>query len=83
MPNATFFVQECPTCGRKLEVLVEYLVRSLACKHCGGRFLAQYGTSTAAGQSLLNRADALLREVSKNRGLSSPTSVQASDRHLT
>ena len=25
MPGGTYFVQECPTCGRSLQVRVEYL----------------------------------------------------------
>lgn len=79
MPNATYFVQECPTCGRKLEILVEYLGRSLACTHCHGRFIAQQGSSarvdaSEANSTLLKRADALLQRVSKDRGLTPTTS---------
>ena len=40
MTGATFFVQQCPTCGRNLHVRVEYLGRSIACQHCHGEFTA-------------------------------------------
>ena len=40
MSSATYFVQECPTCGRRLQVRVEYLGKSLVCVHCRGAFQA-------------------------------------------
>ena len=40
MPNVTYFVQDCPTCGRKLNVRVEYLGRKVVCQHCRGAFVA-------------------------------------------
>jgi len=40
MPNVTYFVQDCPTCGRKLNVRVEYLGKSVVCQHCRGAFVA-------------------------------------------
>ena len=36
--RATFFVQECPTCGRRLRVCVEYLGKEIQCRHCNARF---------------------------------------------
>jgi DNA-directed RNA polymerase subunit M/transcription elongation factor TFIIS len=39
--NLTYFVQECPTCGRRLQVSVEYLGRKVACQHCGKTFTAR------------------------------------------
>jgi primosomal protein N' len=41
MSIATFFAQECPTCGRTLQIRIEYLGKSLVCQHCRGRFDAQ------------------------------------------
>lgn len=38
--RATFFVQDCPTCGRKVRVCVEYLGIQIQCRHCRGTFLA-------------------------------------------
>ena len=40
MPRSTYFVQECPTCGRNLQVRVEYLGKQVVCQHCGARFEA-------------------------------------------
>ena len=40
MPNATYFVQECPTCGRRLQIRVEYLGKRVVCQHCQGKFVA-------------------------------------------
>lgn len=59
-----FFVQPCPTCGRKLEVRVRYLGKRVACRHCRGEFEARdpaasdYEYSTAVTD--LQRADELL-----------------------
>lgn len=66
MPRITYFVQECPTCGRNLQVRVEYLGKQVVCQHCGARFeacdagLAPLGPS-ASGLSLLERAEQLLQ----------------------
>ena len=38
MSRATFFIRECPTCGRRLQIRVEYLGRLVRCKHCEARF---------------------------------------------
>jgi hypothetical protein len=65
MPKSVYFVQECPTCGRNLEVRVEYLGKFVVCQHCQGRFVAcdpeTHGPliSHSAGD-LLQRADELL-----------------------
>ena len=34
------FVQECPTCGRRLHIRVEYLGRKVSCQHCRGQLMA-------------------------------------------
>jgi hypothetical protein len=65
MSRSTYFVQECPTCGRSLQVCVEYLGRQVVCQHCHGRFEASDPTNTAprasqSGIDLLRRADELL-----------------------
>ncbi|HTN77111.1 MAG TPA: hypothetical protein VL096_17750, partial [Pirellulaceae bacterium] len=38
MSKATYFVQDCPTCGRRLQIRVEYLGKRVACQHCRGQF---------------------------------------------
>ncbi|MEX2187917.1 MAG: hypothetical protein WD875_14020 [Pirellulales bacterium] len=69
MATSTFFVQICPTCGRRVEVRVEYLGRRVACDHCGGRFIAEdpngvvSGSLAISGMDLLSRADRLLQVV--------------------
>jgi hypothetical protein len=40
MPRSIYFVQECPTCGRRLNIRVEYLGRRVVCQHCRGAFIA-------------------------------------------
>jgi DNA-directed RNA polymerase subunit RPC12/RpoP len=66
MPRTTYFVQECPTCGRNLQVRVEYLGKQVVCQHCGARFEACEPGSAAyppmgSGLSLLERAEHLLQ----------------------
>jgi hypothetical protein len=72
MPNATYFVQGCPTCGRKLQIRVEYLGKNCVCQHCQGRFTAidpanVRGDYVDQGSALLRRADALLDSISQHR----------------
>jgi hypothetical protein len=40
MSRSTFFVRPCPTCGRRVQVCVEYLGKRVACDHCHGTFVA-------------------------------------------
>ena len=60
MSQTTFFVQRCPTCGRHLQVRVEYLGRELSCQHCQGNFVAASDTHEMVESDLLKRADALI-----------------------
>jgi hypothetical protein len=65
MPNSTFFVQECPTCGRRLQIRVEYLGKKVACQHCRGWLVAfdpsgQCDGALRPADVLLRRADELL-----------------------
>lgn len=66
MSNSTYFIQECPTCGRRLYIRVKYLGKRLQCQHCHGQFEAIDSTiarcdSAQEGSDLLRRADELLR----------------------
>jgi len=65
--RATFFVQECPTCGRSLEVRVDLLGKLVKCRHCSGRFVASDPANTSAtlvsDSAILGRADELLATV--------------------
>lgn len=64
MSKATFFVLECPTCGRRLEVRVKYLGRTVVCQHCHGELEAYDPASRSPSLSdsgvLLLRVEELL-----------------------
>lgn len=69
MAESTYFVQECPTCGRNLRIRVEYLGRSVVCQHCKGSLVARdrdasrHGSLDASrhgGAGLLQRASELI-----------------------
>jgi hypothetical protein len=74
MSKSTYFVQECPTCGRNLEVRVEYLGKKVICQHCRGQFVAADSTNDASyfsesGTGLLRRAEELLEMSSRRKYL--------------
>lgn len=69
MPKSTYYVQECPTCGRSLQIRIEYLGKQVVCQHCGACFEACEPGSAAyppsdSSLSLLQRADELLESSS-------------------
>ncbi len=69
MSRTTYFIQECPTCGRNLHVRVEYLGKQIVCQHCYDDFVACDPSSAAyppsqSGIALLQRADELLAAAS-------------------
>jgi RNase P subunit RPR2 len=71
MSNSTYFVQECPTCGRRLQIRVEYLGRRVVCQHCQGCLTATDPTNLRfdAGQTtnaLLRRAEELLEQAARH-----------------
>lgn len=76
MNRAIYFVQECSTCGRRLEVRVELLGRRVECPHCHSQFLAQDPQASPRGVPLVSdsawaaRADALLSLASPTRAVS-------------
>lgn len=66
MPGSTYFVQECPTCGRNLQVRVEYLGKMVVCQHCSAKFQASEPGSAGddaacSSSSLMQRAEELLQ----------------------
>ncbi len=70
--SALFFVQECPTCGRSLQVRVVYLGRWVVCQHCNGSFEACDPASAAyppmdSGIDLVRRATELIDSVEQSR----------------
>ena len=62
------FVQACPTCGRRLEVRIELLGRSVACQHCRAEFIASDNQRSvqppAPETDLMQRVEAALRQSS-------------------
>ena len=72
MSNVIFFVQECPTCGRHLQIRVEYLGKRVACRHCQGELTAadpanRRCDSADPNNALLRRADELLESVAHRK----------------
>ena len=69
MPRSTYFVQECPTCGRNLQVRIEHLGKQVQCQHCSAHFeacdpdSANYPPSSS-GLSILQRAEELIQTAS-------------------
>jgi len=66
MSRATFFLRECPTCGRRLQIRIRYLGRTVRCTHCNSSFTAydpMLGAPPSDPQSdLMQRADQLLSQ---------------------
>ena len=57
--GATYYIQVCPTCGRRLEVKIEYIGLEVSCYHCRARFMAenspaQQASDTAVSMSVLS-----------------------------
>jgi rRNA maturation protein Nop10 len=70
MPILSTYLQNCPVCGRPLEIPAEYRGRKLNCRHCGGKFTAIDPSSPVfaaqnASNALLRRADQLLELCAK------------------
>jgi uncharacterized protein YbaR (Trm112 family) len=67
MSRHAVFLQECPVCGRPLEIRREYQHKKVACPHCGGWFTAIDALRHPLdvwnqSNRLLHRADQLLEE---------------------
>ncbi|MFV1964221.1 MAG: response regulator [Pirellulaceae bacterium] len=72
MSGATFFVQDCPVCGRYLQVRLKLLGKSIACPHCRGNFVARDPATTGGypvepSDSILTRANELLSSAESSR----------------
>ncbi|MEX0586285.1 MAG: hypothetical protein WD176_06560 [Pirellulales bacterium] len=71
MPRSTFFVQPCPTCGRRVEVPVEYLGKQVVCDHCQGAFMAMDPALDVPASDdssiILRRANQLLATVDQRQ----------------
>jgi hypothetical protein len=72
MGNSTYFIQGCPTCGRRLQIRVEYLGKKVMCPHCQAQLTAidpagVKSDCSAFGSDLLRRADELLQTVEQHQ----------------
>ena len=72
MSNPVYFVRECPTCGRRLQIRVQYLGKNVVCQHCQGQFVASdpansHHDCAGSDSSLLQRADELLQSVPQQK----------------
>jgi hypothetical protein len=60
---ATYFQQDCPVCGRPLQIRVEHLGKRVLCSHCRCQFVccdATQDTRDHENCSALSRAERLL-----------------------
>jgi len=63
MALATFFLQECPTCGRRLQVRVNLLGRNVCCPHCEAEFVSSLNSEPGnSDRDLMTRVENLLEE---------------------
>ncbi len=72
--TATFYYQECPTCGRALRIRINYLGKTVVCEHCQGSFTAQDPNGSAEvpqahEPSPLERAEELLARLDRRHEL--------------
>lgn len=67
MASGAYFLGECPTCSRKLEIRVELLGKRVACQHCGAIHIASSVPERTASdqkiEQLLARAKAYVASV--------------------
>ncbi len=74
MLRFSHFVQECPVCGRPLEIRVKYVGHEVACRHCSGTFQAsdeirRPDPVVERGNQLLRLADQLIERSQKQLGI--------------
>ncbi len=86
MSGATYFVQECPTCGRRLQIRVEYLGKRVVCQHCQGTFAAADNSASRddsgePGSVLLRRANELLESVALRQSAVGQSSAHSHSNH--
>ena len=58
--SGVHFIQQCPTCGRRVQVQLGLMGRQIACEHCHGTFTA--GADDPESTATLNRATELLED---------------------
>ncbi|HTQ37857.1 MAG TPA: hypothetical protein VMJ32_02455 [Pirellulales bacterium] len=76
MLKPVYYVQECPTCGRSLQIRVAHLGKHVVCQHCLAEFEARDPASqplsaSDSSQNLLALADELLATVDRQQEVKS------------
>jgi hypothetical protein len=70
---ATFFLQACPVCGRRLQVPDKLLGCGVTCQHCSGSFVANHETAavdpTIDGRAAMRRRIEALLVAAWHRGV--------------
>ena len=61
--GATYYIQICPTCGRRLEVKIEYIGLEVNCYHCRARFIAENSCDNRMSGSLFVSQNASIADV--------------------
>jgi len=72
MRGATYFLRDCPTCGRKVQIRVEYLGKRVACRHCHAVFEA---TDPLLGPRHKSDSDILLERAEQLLSLEAPSVI--------
>ncbi len=72
MSRPMYFVQQCPVCGRGLQVRLELLGKQVTCRHCGGAFVSRdpamgMREPSIADSDLVTRANDLLTSAENHR----------------
>ncbi|EAQ77229.1 hypothetical protein [Blastopirellula marina] len=62
MSIVTYFIQQCPTCGRRLQVRINDLGRPVSCQHCHAEFTATDPSIPSQPISALDSVEMALRK---------------------
>ncbi|UUO05063.1 response regulator [Blastopirellula sp. J2-11] len=62
MSIVTYFIQQCPTCGRRLQVRINDLGRPVSCQHCHAEFTASDPSIPSQPISALDSVETALRK---------------------
>lgn len=69
------FSNECPTCGRRVEIRASLLGCTVACQHCGAEFTANPNEDlinrSDSGDDLLERVERALQRAEKRTTINS------------
>ena len=61
MVGTSHFVKSCPTCGRTLQIQIQYMGKRVTCGHCHGQFLAYYDDLDGNELTISDKDDVMRR----------------------